>query len=480
VIIFLTVALVVVSSLRSCDVDSMRERFDSTFDANSSLITLSGSATMLDARGGEPGTELVAIAQDNEGTDTVRRLARIRFAGDGSSLVWQSEPLDDSVSRAEVAVVGDTMFAGIEDDLYALDFASGETKWHTTLRDKVTTGCPSCFAAAGGRLIVRTADAYVTAFGPSTSEQQWSIRLNSPSGAVWVDGDNVLVVDDPEDANQPTPVVSIDPATGKARGSTTPTCAASDRTPWTLAMSPSDVVRPVAGSDDVVAAFGFGDGCVARWSPVSGKVRWTRRIQDVSSWRQDEAAMGSKDLAIASTSGRLIAVDLASGQARGLDQPADATTTPDTIVGRTLVATTATTRGTTRGGLAAWDLRSGDRLWVVAQPDGALPVSDGRYHTSDALFDGSPRSVLVPGPGGLSLFVFEGTEDTFTVAPIDLGTGDYGTQVRRAYLTRYDSGTSSLTVEGSDPSRLVISIDTLIQALPVTGTGEIVSFPTVN
>ena len=105
-------------------------------------------------------------------------------------------------------------------------------------------------------------------------------------------------------------------------------------------------------------------------------------------------------------------------------------------MGRTLVALTVTTRGTPRGGLAGWDLASGERTWANASLGAAQPVSTGPYHSSDALFDGSPRSLVVPFDGGLNVFVFEGTNRTFSVAPLDLATGELGAGVRRAFLTR--------------------------------------------
>jgi hypothetical protein len=104
-------------------------------------------------------------------------------------------------------------------------------------------------------------------------------------------------------------------------------------------------------------------------------------------------------------------------------------------------------------------------------------VSNGSSHSSDALFDGTPRSLLVPVGKGLNVFVFEGTERTFTVAPIDLATGELGPEVRRAFLTRYDSGTPSLTIEGRSADRLVVSIDNLLQTIPVSGRGALASYP---
>ena len=127
-----------VSPYESCDVGDITSGIqDFGFDSNE--ITLSGSGEVLPASGDQ--ADVVMILQDTEGSQTTRRIARISFSGGGSKLVWQSDPVDDSASRVEVAMVGDTLFAGIEDQLYALDPATGKTRWSTTLRDKLEVRC---------------------------------------------------------------------------------------------------------------------------------------------------------------------------------------------------------------------------------------------------------------------------------------------------------------------------------------------------
>ncbi|WP_426573544.1 PQQ-binding-like beta-propeller repeat protein [Aquihabitans sp. McL0605] len=468
------VGLIVVSSLRSCDTSGVKDRIASSFDANPSLITLSGSATLLPG-GADP--EAVVVQQDSEGGTTTRRLARIAFRGGGSNLIWKSEPLDPNTYRAEIAVVGDTMFAASEDHLMALDAATGTTEWTATLHDKVTTGCDSCFAAVDGRLIVRTTDAYVTAYGPKSAESLWSKRLNATNGSISVVGDRLFVVDDPEDSSELTPVALVDPANGRTLHTTKPTCRSGEAGEWDVELSPGDPVRAVPGSDDVLAAFGFGDGCVVRWSPETGEEVWNTRLNGLSSFDQHDVVVGKSDVVVANSSGALVTMRMSDGTPQLLPVPADVRATPNLIVGRTLVADTATTRGTAKGGLIAWNLLTGERLWAQSSLGTAQPVSDDGHHNADALFDGAPRSLLVRTAAGVNVFVFEGSARTFTVAPLDLDTGDLGTKVRRAFATRYDSGTPSLTIEGTHGDQLVASVDQLIQAIPVSGKGEIATYP---
>ncbi|WP_421121851.1 PQQ-binding-like beta-propeller repeat protein [Aquihabitans daechungensis] len=399
------------------------------------------------------------------------------FSGDESELAWRSEALADDAYRAEVALVGDTLFAGVDDQVYALDPATGTTKWKTTLRDKLSPGCDRCFEGVRGRLVVRTTDAYVTAYGTRSSESLWEKRLTSTSGSMSVVGDRLFVVDDPEDPQNLTPVAMVDPANGRTIRSTTPRCPPSESTPWDLEMSPGDEVLPVPGSQDVMAAFGFGDGCIARWDPSTSAMTWTSRLTGLGHLDSDTIVVGRKDLVLGGSGGPLITVFLPNGKARVLEAPGDVTAQPSHIVGRQLLALTVTTRGTPKGGLASWDLATGTRSWANASLGTAQPVSSGSGRTSDALFDGTPRSLLVPVGEGVNVFVFEGTQRTFTVSPLDLATGELGTEVRRAFLSRYDSGTPSLTVEGRTADRLVVSIDNLLQTIPVSGRGDLASYP---
>ena len=465
-------------ALRSCQ-DATKDvatGFHSVTTSTSSQITLSGSATLLPADG--PDAHVIVTVQDSKDSVTTRRLAKVAFTAAGSKSIWQSAPLADDADRAEIATVGDTLFAGIDDKLLALDAATGATRWTTTLHDKVTTGCPSCFAAVRGRLVVRTADAYVTAYGTTSGESLWSRRLNSTSGSISVVGDRLFVVDDPEDPSAATPVTLTDPGTGHTIRATVPTCPDSKDSYNTVEMASGDRVRAVPGSSDVFAVFGYSDGCVVRWSPATGVTQWTTRLVESGSLQQDEVQVGDRDLVVATNGNKLVTLYLPNGNPRLLAVPADVNAKPDQIVGRTLVADSTTNRGTPKGGLIAWDLGTGERLWAQSSLGSAQPVSSGPYFNSDALFDGTPRFVLVPvAGGGIDLFVFEGTDYTFSVAPLDLGDGHLGTALRRAYLTRYASGTPSLTIEGVDGPRLVVSIDTLLQAIPVSGKGPLVSYP---
>ena len=99
------------------------------------------------------------------------------------------------------------------------------------------------------------------------------------------------------------------------------------------------------------------------------------------------------------------------------------------------------------------------------------------FGSSDALFDDNPRFVVQPTVDGANVVIFEGEQRTFSVAAVDLADGTLGPETRRRFLTRYESGTVSLTIEDVSRQRLIVSIDNALQALPPDGRGLVVGFP---
>ncbi|MFN8019101.1 MAG: PQQ-binding-like beta-propeller repeat protein [Acidimicrobiales bacterium] len=473
-VIAVVVALIVVSALRSCDPTDVVSKINPNVSPFDSTITLSGTANVVSSSPEE--LQVAATTQTSEGGTTERRLSLLRFDGSGAKVLWQSDPFGEDTSRVEVAQVGDTVFAGTGDRLYALDGDTGKTRWSTALHDKVTNGCEDCFESVGGVLVVRTVDGYVAAYKPGGSEPVWTKRLRDPSGSISIAGGHLLIVDAPEDDKAVTPVQLVDPATGKVVRSDAPTCPRSPDSSWDVELNPGDRIRTVPGTRDVMAVFGFGDACVVRWDPSTGTVKWTSRLDGASSVNDEQVVVGTDDLVVPASSQAMATIDLHTGKAHLIDQVPEATVVPNTIVGRTLLADTATTRGTAQHGLAAFDLRTGKKLWAKTNLGAAAPVSRSPYFTSDALFDGAPRSLLVSDADGVHVVVFDGANHTFAVRSLDPATGNLGEEVRRAFTNRY-GGTPSLTVESVADGRMLITIDSLLQSLPVTGRGEVTTFP---
>src|SRR5436305_804588 len=81
---------------------------------------------------------------------------------------------------------------------------------------------------------------------------------------------------------------------------------------------------------------------------------------------------------------------------------------------------------------------TGRRLWSTPAPGGAEAAASPAEHTSDALFDGSPRYVLAGAGAQLHLVVFDGEARRLSVAPLDPKSGELGTTIDAKLPTRYD------------------------------------------
>jgi outer membrane protein assembly factor BamB len=466
-------AFVAAVSVKSCE--SATKAVRKSLAGPDSTYPLSGNALVLPGEGDT--TEVVTYAQDNKAQQ--RSVRRVRFDGAGSKELWRSDAFKADAYGVTLAVDGDTVYAAANDQLRALNATTGKERWRTTLTDKVDTSCDgACFTVVSHRLVVRTQDAYLSGFGPRSSEPAWTLRLRSTSAGAWLAAGALLVVDDPEDAGGYTVVSTLDPATGRVVRRISPLCFASGNS-YPIEMSSGDPVRSIPGSTDLFAVFGFGYSCAVRWDPATGKARWSTELEDLSSIDQDLTFVTATQ-ALVKASSDSARIDLATGRIARLQLPADTQAVPRTIVQGTIVADTTTTRGSTRGGLLGWDLRTGQVLWSQRLPGGSQPVSTGATRSSDALFDGSPRSLLVAGGGKLRIVTFEGTDRTMSVRSIDPRTGDLGVAETRKFSTRYDSGTPSLTIEAVTSSYLLVSVDSLLERIPLTGSGDIVTWPDVD
>lgn len=456
--------------------DSVRESIDrATGGGSSDLMAISGTATVLGS--GDGGSaDLVAIVQDNSSSE--RTVTRFSLSSAGPKVRWTGPTTGGDTYDIEVAQLGSTLFVGAGDELWALDAGTGARRWSAPLSDVTTRGCADCFAVVDGTLVVRTQDAEVAGYREASGEPLWSRRLESPSGSVSVAGDLLIVSDDPVEPDQGG-TTTVDPATGEVLRTVRLTCpGAPGGGGYDLVMGVGNAIRPVPGSTDVVGVFGSGDGCVVRWDPASGAVRYAARVEDISSVDAERVLLSGRDLVFGTYSEQLLHVDLASGRSARLTIGEDLSVDPLRIVGRTLLAGTTTTRGTAKGGLAAWDLETNEGRWDVRLPSGAQPVSPD---SSDALFEGAPRSLVVPAGQGASLFTFDGTTRAVTVEALDLATGERTEVSRTEWPSRYSrSGTPSLEVEGVTPTRVVFSVDGLLQSMATSGEGAITTFPDLD
>ncbi|MCU1352514.1 MAG: PQQ-like domain [Acidimicrobiales bacterium] len=441
----------------------------------SSLYPSSGSTIVVPGEGA--GTDVIVMATDNS-DDSARKLVRAVLGEKGGEETWRSAALPKDMYSANLVIDGDHLWVGGESHLLLLSLETGAQQWATTLTDNLTTGCTDCFTVVGGTLVLRTNDAYVSAFAPATKEPRWSRRLQSPSASLTRAGAGVFVVDEPADGTAVTEIIKLDPATGKTLKTFRPTCPSSDFVPYPVEMSGADPIRAIPETGDLVTWFGFGYGCVTRFDATTGQVKWATGLP--SGNFGEEAVINKGNLVFERSSGSPLRVDLADGRVTELEAVPDANALPRAITGRILLGETASTRGTTKGGLAAWDLRTGKRLWSVRLPGSSQPISRSAYRSSDALSEGDIRTLLVVDGPATRLVSFVGSDRSIRVQPLDPASGELGEARTDEIRSRHDSGgTPSITVESATGGRLVVGVDSIVEVVDLDGGGA-VSWPPKN
>lgn len=470
------VPILIVSGIVAAVIFGLTKAETGPFSNRSDLFPSSGSALVLpgEASGSD---DVVLVANDNSGGDTERVLVRVRLGADGGDEVWKSDPLPGDVYTAPLATDGEHLYAAVGDEVWNLDLETGEQVWRATVSDRIGTSCRSCFTVVAGTLVVRTDDATVVGFLPGSAEPRWTRRLTSPSGSVSAVGDWVVVVDDGETAGDPTQAITIDPRTGNVQKVVIPGCPESEVLPFGVELSSSDTVLAVPGTTDAVARFGHGYGCIARWELTSGTPRWSVELTSGEAFTDPEPLLTATDLVETLADGSLLHVDLATGRNRAMDPLPDRESAPRAIIDGTLLAETTTTRGTTRGGLAAWDVATGQRRWDLPLPDGAQPFDTSYDATAAALFDGQSRTLLVTTTATPQLLTFEGKGHTVRQQGLDVATGELGEARTRTFPTRYDSSTPSVSIDAVDGRRVLFSVDSVLDRLPLDGTSKITRWP---
>jgi outer membrane protein assembly factor BamB len=476
------ISAAVVVFARSVSTD-VRESLERAFDVDSSRLSLgSGAVLVLDDAGpggrvvdGASGAPVVAAVVYDAGHDA-RFVSRLPLtAGDQTpDPVWSSEPFPTSTYDAALAQIDGTVLAGVADEVWALDAATGARSWTAPLPDKVGAGCPTCFTVFGDTLVVVTEDEQVHAFGAASASPRWTRRLESPSARVVV-SDAGVVISDQDPAKPGTQLITVlDPASGAVRSALSPTCPGRDGG-FPTTMNFADSVLAVPGSPDLVAGISFGGTCLVRWDGTTGQLRWTTTAETGGSLDDDDALITADRLFAPTADGAMLAVDLTTGGSSRLALPPDVTAVPVAVSGPLLVAETTTTRGTIRGGLAAWDLGNGQAVWQSAMPDGSKPFSDRTAGSSESLFPDSPLSMVVTVGTGLQLATFSGDTYTATIRPVDPATGALGEP--RAWSFGEGPGIPSLRLHRVTPDGLLITADNALLHLPFAADGEPVGWP---
>ncbi|MBK6856465.1 MAG: PQQ-binding-like beta-propeller repeat protein [Microthrixaceae bacterium] len=439
--------------------------FDTVRELNTSNLSLyPGSLLFLEdpaaagktVDGGGSAPEIVGLTYDGSSNTHFVARAVLAEGEDTPEPMWTSEPLPKNTSNIQLAQIGDTVFVGLGDELQALDVETGVQRWKADLPDKVGVGCDACFLVAGDTLMVVTDDDQINAFGTGSATPRWTRKLVSTGGEVSLSEAGLVVIDQDPAVPGSTVVSVLDPASGTPRSAVTPECPPQNGS-FPTKMNFSDLVVAVPGTTDLVSTVSFGSTCIVRWDGNTGQIRWVAFTDLAGHFEHDDVLATGDRLFVPVGDGTMASVDLGSGATSRLALPADVTAHPVAVLEGRLIAETTTTRGTQRGGLAAWDLATGQPIWQTAMPDGSKPFSNRVSWASETLFPDSPLSTTVVAGPVLRLATFSGDDYTGSLRTVDVASGTLGEPQK--WVLGEGPGTASVTVEKVLPTGLAISFD---------------------
>lgn len=436
------------------------------------FVPVGGSAS---TKPGEPGGPVEVVTLANAiGPGSPRAVIDVVVGAeagtDTSGLVWSSESLPSDVYSSAMATTGDNLFVSAGDEVWNLSPTSGTLRWKATVSDTVTPNCDECFQVVDGTLVVRSQDATVTAFSAESPEPRWSRRLDSPAGSVMAAGDRVAILDEKPGAGGQ--ILMLDPASGKTQASITPTCTSDVGPAQTYRATGLAVAVPDSG--DIVTVLGSGSDCVARFDGATGKQRWESKLDGAQPFGNDAPFIDAEHLVFSLGSGAPVHVALSTGAVSTLAAEPELKVTGRSVIDGVLLADTVTTRGTPRGGLGAWDLKTGTALWASELPGQSQPVSAS--FDWDALIDGQPRTLLVDTGKSPLLVTFDGELRQIRTQQVDLATGQLGAPATRPLPARSPTDPILLSVVSAGAARLVIDTGGQLAVVPLPD-GEIVAWP---
>ncbi len=434
--------------------------------AHRSRIVVAGSVLPLDER---DSSDVVAVVQDY--TDTSHRyVARLRIDADRITERWTSPELPGGTDRVDAVLTGRSLVVAFSDRVWSLDAEGGGARWRAKVSDQIPSGCATCLAVVGDRVLVRTADAYLTGFRLATPSSPWRRRLVSTGAQLAVVGQQPVVVDESPDL--PGAIVQpFDAATGAEALPFRPECPAPDR--LTIGLNLGDEVRTVPGSGDAISISAFGDGCVVRWDLATRTVRWASRIDGLTDVDRTATVMSASDLALATAGGRLVHVDLATGAARFLDAGPGVQARPSRLVGRRLLAWTIAAAGAGGGGLQAFDLASGAQQWAAQLPNDSLPLTAG---APAALSPDHPRGLLSVAGARVEIIVLAAQGQRLDIGQVDLATGFITFGDPLSYRTRYGAQASSVGLVAERDGNVLITVDDQLERIDAS-TGMVTTYP---
>lgn len=214
---------------------------------------------------GEPA-QMVMAAYLNESS------MLIAFDPEERAESWRSPEFSERYYEMGLAAGGAQVYVADGAQLVALDRASGQISWQTSLANNLQTGCDKnapCLQRLGDQVVALARDGTVQAFAGATGAPLWSRRLNSQPRRFWVQGQQLIVVD-VDDKNRAV-VVVLDGASGDQLYDLRPAC---DFPNISMRASASDQYLLTPDGTGLLVVGSGTYACAWRYDLASGELVW--------------------------------------------------------------------------------------------------------------------------------------------------------------------------------------------------------------
>ncbi|HEY4376368.1 MAG TPA: PQQ-binding-like beta-propeller repeat protein, partial [Acidimicrobiales bacterium] len=456
-------------------VKSVRHAFDSTSSSGFTTKTATGDSVSLNSTDmivlpTPAGQAPVYVGIFYNATKDVRFIGKAKLGV--PALLWKGPDLDSNIYSATFYADASRIYVAYGDQVQALNRGTGTSEWTTQFTDDVDD-CKDCMTIVGGHLLVKTKDGLINAQDPVTGKGQYSRRLNNASASqVYAANGLYFMTDDNDTAGSGSYLASIKPESGQDIKSVTPTCTPPDDPNFPINFQARNPVLPVPGTHDVVVVLSEGTTCIERFNMDTGAQVWATVPLGDASYDSDHLTISGSYL-LASDDKGIDVMNLGTGDGRRVLAPNDATPTARLVIGRRVVATTQSTRGTTKYGMAAWSLDTGQLAWATP-PGVSEPFDDSAYSSTDTINDGESFFLLTPTATTIRTATFARTGRTLTIRIINPDTGVAVKTARTTYSGGGDTGSHSLHIAAVSGDSMVLDIDGDLSTIDL-GTGKVTS-----
>jgi outer membrane protein assembly factor BamB len=381
-------------------------------------------------------------------------------------LRWQADKLSGDGFANAVASGPDLVYAANATDLLAYKKSDGSLAWQARMPDKLNYGTSTLLVTAG-RVITNNADQTIQAYDAGTGQLVWSKRLSGYDRSLRLIGTSLVVIDT-IDNDYHYGLVFIDPASGDAQITLTPTCTYND---YESGIDTDTGLVHDPAENALFLVYDSSYGCVQRLDLVDGQTTWSSSSKDSFNFSPDGFQYLLTDSSLFfSNDNDLLAVDKIAGSMRVLATNPDYNLLPLAITGDKLIVRARRTRGTERFELWGLEAASGEQTWQLDM-QGSAPI-DPPDEMSGLIDDTDWGWTWKLTPTGLVVITFQGKPNQLVMETFNPADGT--SQGKQTIALNKVSGNfySIPTVIGWQGSIVYLSLESNIYTLDVT-TGKL-------